>query len=294
MEVILKLRIQPRVLSIQSPAQRGFTAKTSPLNTSFIIEELKRNAKDEKDILIIILLDAKSASDVVNPEHLMRRLYHTGISNKIWTLIYSLHCNATSAIKWKGDISTFFDIKQGVKQGGILSADLYKIYVNSLLKKIINTGIGSKVGDIICNTSACADDVTINATTESEAQILLDIAADFAKQERYELQPSKANTIRIKPSNRTSKGKPTHPLKLNGSDIPEVEEATHIGLKQTDLISKTAEVNVENNIKKARRATYSLMASSLHGQNGLDPEKSLQLVKTYILPILLGNLFSRI
>jgi hypothetical protein len=58
----------------------------------------------------------------------------------------------------------------------------------------------------------------------------LDIAADFAKQERYELQPSKTNTIRIKPSNRTSKGKPTHPLKLNGSDIQEVEEATHIGL----------------------------------------------------------------
>jgi hypothetical protein len=169
MEVILKLRIQPRVLSIQSPAQRGFTAKTSPLNTSFIIEELKRNAKDEKDILITILLDAKSAFDVVNPEHLMRRLYHAGISNKIGTLIYSLHCNATSAIKWKGDISTFFDMKHGVRQGGILSADLYKIYVNPLLEKLINTGIGSKVGDIICNTSACADDVTINATTENEA-----------------------------------------------------------------------------------------------------------------------------
>ena len=142
----------------------------------------------------------------------MRRLYHAGISNKIiWTLIYSLHCNATSAIKWKGDISTFFDIKQGVRQGGFLSAALYQIYVNPLLEKLIKTGIGSKVGDIICNTSACADDVTINATTESEAQIVLDIAADFAKQEKYELQPSKTNTIRIKPSKRTSKGnQPIH------------------------------------------------------------------------------------
>ena len=72
------------------------------------------------------------------------------------------------------------------------------------------------------------DDVTINATTESEAQILLDIAANFAKQERCELQPSKTNTIRIKPSNHTSKGKPTHPLQSHGSDIPEVEEATDI------------------------------------------------------------------
>ena len=188
------------------------------------------------------------------------------------------------------DISTFYDIKQGVRQRGLLSAYLYKIYVNPLLEKLMNTGIGSKVGDIICNTSACADDVTINTTTESHAQFLLDIAADFAKQERYELQPSKTNTIRIKPSIRTSKGKPTYPLQLNVSDIPEVEEATHIGLKQKNLNSKTAEVNVENNIKKAHRATYSLMASGLHGQNGLDPETSLQLVNTYILPILLHGL----
>jgi hypothetical protein len=44
------------------------------------------------------------------------------------------------------------------------------------------------------------------------------------------------------------------------------------------------EINVEQNIKKARRTTYSLMASGLHGHNGLDPETSLQLYKTYVLP----------
>ena len=32
------------------------------------------------------------------------------------------------------------------------------------------------------------------------------------------------------------------------------------------------------------------MASGLHGQNGLDPETALQLVNTYILPILLYGL----
>jgi hypothetical protein len=45
------------------------------------------------------------------------------------------------------------------------------------------------------------------------------------------------------------------------------------------------EINVEQNIKKARRTTYSLMASGLHGHNGLDPETALQLFKTYVLPI---------
>jgi hypothetical protein len=42
--------------------------------------------------------------------------------------------------------------------------------------------------------------------------------------------------------------------------------------------------------KKARRATYSLMSTGLHGNNGLDPETSLQLIKTYNTPILLYGL----
>ena len=65
-------------MKMQNPCQRGFIANTSPLNASFIIEELKRNAKDEKTPVIIVLLDAKLAFDVVDPYHLLRRLYQTG------------------------------------------------------------------------------------------------------------------------------------------------------------------------------------------------------------------------
>ena len=40
------------------------------------------------------------------------------------------------------------------------------------------------------------------------------------------------------------------------------------------------------NIQKARKVTYSLMASGLHGENGLDPESSLSMLQTYVLPVL--------
>ena len=177
-----------------------------------------------------------------------------------------------------------------MRQGGILSADLYKIYVNPLLDRLNKTGLGAKVGDIICNTRACADDVTINTYSDHDVQILLDIAADFANQERYELQPSKTNIVRIKSSNRLSISGEMQTLLLNDSEIPEVEQATHIGLKIANTISNAAKANVENNINKARRAPYSLVSTGLHGNNGLDPETSLQLIKTCITPILLYGL----
>jgi hypothetical protein len=58
------------------------------------------------------------------------------------------------------------------------------MYVNHLLDRLNQTGIGAKIGNIICNTSACADDVTLNSFNEMEAQVLIETAAEYAKQEQ--------------------------------------------------------------------------------------------------------------
>jgi hypothetical protein len=54
-------------------------------------------------------------------------------------------------IKWKGEFSEGFTIEQGVRQGGTLSADLYKIYVNHLLDILDCAGVGAKIGSIKCS-----------------------------------------------------------------------------------------------------------------------------------------------
>ena len=134
-EAIIKLRINTTILDTQNPAQRWLTAKTSPLNATFIIEELKREAKDNNNELSIVLLDAKSVFDVVNTDHLLRRLYQIGINAKTWNIIHSLHDNADSAVKWNGNIWILQHI-WGSTTRGILSADLYKVYVNPLLERL--------------------------------------------------------------------------------------------------------------------------------------------------------------
>jgi hypothetical protein len=62
------------------------------------------------------------------------------------------------------------------------------MYVNPLLDRLNLTCLGAKIDNIICNTSACADDITLNSFNEMEAQVLIDTAAEYAKQERYQLQ----------------------------------------------------------------------------------------------------------
>ena len=84
-----------------------------------ILEESRREALDLEQLFIIILLDAKSAFDVVVHPSMMRRLYHPGVQYKHWTLINSLQTNASSAVKFNGLVSDIFVIQQGDRQGGV-------------------------------------------------------------------------------------------------------------------------------------------------------------------------------
>jgi hypothetical protein len=84
-----------------------------------------------------------------------RRLFQARLDDNHWTIIQSMHEGASSAIKWNGKISDQFKVLQGGRQGGILSTDLYKLYVNPLLDKLTSSNIGLKIGNVVCNTSAC-------------------------------------------------------------------------------------------------------------------------------------------
>jgi hypothetical protein len=65
--------------------------------------------------------------------------------------------------------------------------------------------------------------------------------------------------------------------------MPEVEQATHLGIIRTTTIKHNIQTNVDENITKARRSAYSLFGSGFHGHNGLDPESLLHIYKTPVL-----------
>jgi hypothetical protein len=107
----------------------------------------------------------------------------------------SLHINASSAVKFNGLVSDIFEMQQDFRQSGVLSADLYKVYVDPLLHRLKHSGLGMKIGNIQCATLACADDIAINSTNLEKAQILLNIAYDYSCKEHYKLQPQQSVVI---------------------------------------------------------------------------------------------------
>ena len=90
-----KNRTSHNILATQNSIQRGFTKESSPLNSALPIEETYRENADNKNECQLVLLDAKSALDVVM-QSFDETVYHAGIQVKHWSLINSMHQKAST------------------------------------------------------------------------------------------------------------------------------------------------------------------------------------------------------
>lgn len=63
----------------------------------------------------------------------MVKLKKLGIKGKIWEVIDDCHCSNESTVAVNGATSQWFEIKQDVRQGGVLSGFLYCVFINDLL-----------------------------------------------------------------------------------------------------------------------------------------------------------------
>jgi hypothetical protein len=227
------------------------------------LEEYEGENKDLKKPTLFGMLDAKSAFDVVLHSHLVRKLYHMGISKQAIHMIDNLYKNAVSKINWKGQSSEPFPINQGVRQGGTSSADLYKVYINQFLNILVDSQLGGKIESICC----CADDIALASDILIDLQVLVNIAYDYSQREGYMLQPQKSLILPVNTCNRISFDE--EEWFMNDNIMPVTTTTPHIGIQRD---SKNTSLNtIENNLKKSRQALYSLMQTGLHIENGLNP-----------------------
>ena len=285
LEATLKARINPTLLSHQHPLQRGFTKNSSPMNCALLVEEFYRNNKDLKKPTYLAFIDVKSAFDVVVIPNLMRKLYNYGVTGHEWLVIDSLHKDSLTSVKWQGQISPTYVNQKGVRQGGILSADLFKVYNNGTLERIDDSGDGATIGNVGVQAPTCADDLTVMSNTANGLQSLIYICDDTSQMDGYENQEVKSvimkmDSVKEYPENET--------WTLNSKNMSVVECTTHMGIVRSTTNQEMR--NVETNIQKARRTIYSLMGTGLHGENGLDPETAISLLQTYVIPVLFYGL----
>ncbi len=269
------------------PLQFGFTSGLSPTMAALVLSEGVMEAKVAKQNLFVAALDSQKAFDVVSHPSLLRKIYLSDDMNpETWCMMAEMQNNMTTVVKWKGSLSREVQIKQGVRQGGILSPGFYKRYVDGLLRGMEKSSLGLSFGELYAGCPTVADDVLLLATSDWDLQAMLDIADTYAAMERYNIQPSKSSATQFRFSSKADSR--IRALTLGTNPMPITQSFTHLGITRFNMDVKDSAIT--DKVKLPRRTAYALMGTGLHGRNGLPANVSLKIYKSYVLPRLLYGL----
>ncbi len=274
LKVVEDLMLKASYTLTQSPYQRGFTPKVSPLQAAWIVQQAISEAYHKSQPVFIAYLDAKAAFDAVYVKSLLRRLYLAGIQGPLWLMYNSLHDQATSRVKWGGALSEPFPILQGVRQGGLTSTTEYKQFVDPLLRILGSTACGGHIGSLQVAAPTCADDVALVAFSPQDLQVMLQLSYEFSKREGYKLQPKKCTVVTYGPKRdlRTQ-------WTLGPDAIPHDNSAVHIGIER-DGATGGLDGHIERITSKANKAFFAKM------KPGMNPVTALDVYQTSVLPVL--------
>ena len=125
---------------------------------SLLLTTAIQNSISSSEPLFVLLLDAKSAFDLVLREILVRRLFLDTMPDqriRYWDLRLA---NRTTFCQWDNSLMGPIKDQLGVEQGGPNSSEHYKIYNNEQLTTAQESGFGTSIAGIAVAAVGQADD----------------------------------------------------------------------------------------------------------------------------------------
>ena len=165
-ERLLLNRIRDHLILAQRPDQAGFTPKRLTIVQIHMLQILIDCHHEYRWDFIAAYFDFKKLFNSVDRrtlwDLLRRRAIHAGILSLIW----ALYSDTESAIKSRGDVSRFFQVKSGVRQGCVLAPTLFNTCIDWIMGETVgNTDCGVSMGDARITDLDFADDIAIFAET---------------------------------------------------------------------------------------------------------------------------------
>ena len=177
--------------------QAGFRPGRTTMDHAFVLSELVRSRKSSGLDSHICFLDIRKAYDTVSRESLWKRLLDIGVDGKMWRVIRNMYEVVESTVIVGEELTDWFSVQLGVKQGCTLSPLLFLIFVESLSQKLRKCSVGLKAGHVSINHLLFADDLALRAGSQQEMQQLLDIVYDHSWKWRFRFNISKSNVLLV-------------------------------------------------------------------------------------------------
>ena len=163
---IIMARMRKSLRPEISQLQFGFVPDKSTRNAIFTLSMLAERCIEMQKDLYLCFIDYSKAFDKVRHEKLFNILEHLDIDGKDLRVIRNLYWDQSAAVRIGGELSEYTLIKRGVRQGCVMSPDLFNIYSEMILRNLENYP-GVKINGENINNIRYADDTVLIADSEA-------------------------------------------------------------------------------------------------------------------------------
>lgn len=222
-----------------SDYQFGFKENHSTVQCSFVVNEVTKYYNSRETTVYAALLDASKAFDRVSYDKLFSLLLEHSLCPLVARFLLSSYMNQKAHVRWGTSTSRTFSMKNGVKQGGVLSPLLFTLYYDVLLHRLIHLGLGCRIGSSYAGAFAYADDVLLLSPSVAALKDMLDVCSDYADEYSMSFNASKSRIVVIpygRPGTRVS-------ITFAGEAVEQVDSEKHLGILygqnvQTDIVKQ--------------------------------------------------------
>jgi hypothetical protein len=243
--------------------QFGFKPNHSTDQCIYVLKETVNYYISKETPVFLCFMDIRKAYDRVNYWILLEKLYDRQAPGYLISVLAYWFSNQFFRVKWGNGRSEIFCNGNGLRQGGILSPQLFNVYLDSLSIDLQNERVGCYINGVFINCLMYADDMVLLAPTVNALQQLIRCCESFANDHDIIFNESKTECMAILPKN-TKIAKVCN-VCLNGKILKFVDHFRYLGhiiskdwSDDLDIMSQCRRLNVTGNLltRKFSYVTY--------------------------------------
>ena len=174
-ELCLVNRLQQWLDSSEN--QFGFKKGYSCKHAIFTAQATTDYFVNNQSTINMCALDLSKAFDKVNHHILYLKLMSKNIPVNFVNILQQWYSSSSIVVKWNSVLSYKVKLVAGVRQGGVLSPVLFACYVDEMLRKLNNSGLGCHINHLCYNAIMYADDILLMSISICDLQKLVDICS---------------------------------------------------------------------------------------------------------------------
>ena len=265
-----------------SNAQKSARPSEGCYEHAFILESVLSDARHQPRPLCLAWLDIRNAFGSIPHSALSTTLLHMGFPPDLVRMITNVYTGATTEVLTSTGKTPPIPIHSGVKQGCPLSAILFNLSLELVIRKCISAAAQSPRGPLKHHglsipVLAYTDDIVLLARNPQGLQHLLDTVSSTATTLNLEFRPDKCASLSL---NKTAPRIQQHNFLVQGNHIPSLAKEEHyrylgvpIGLIPNISEITTLVDTLRDKLKKIR-------------QSLLCPWQKLDAIRTFVQPCL--------